>query len=354
MKTTPRYTHRRSILAVGLLLLGLGVSAWAQSSNVTVFATGFEFPRGLIFGPDGNLYVAEAGAGGNMSTIGDCEQADVPYTGGFTGRISMVTPSAVVSTVADNLPSTVDPDGDVLGPSQVGFIRDHLYFLDVAGCSHGFLNNDSAILRINKDGSSTLVADLSEFQMAHPVQNPPPDFEPDGTWFGMTIVGNLIFPMDSNHGELDRVHTNGKIGRLADFSVTPGHIVPTAVVYDGVNFLVGNLGTFPIVDGAEFIMKVSPSGKTKTVATGLTTILGLAYDNNKNLYAVENTTGGNPFPTPGTGKIVRVNRDGTLTEIATGLNLPTGITFGPDGNFYVSAWGFGPPGMGEIDKVTLP
>jgi hypothetical protein len=49
-----------------------------------------------------------------------------------------------------------------------------------------------------------------------------------------------------------------------------------------------------------------------------------------------------------------VNRDGTLTEIATGLNLPTGITFGPDGNFYVSAWGFGPPGMGEIDKVTLP
>jgi hypothetical protein len=68
---------------------------------------------------------------------------------------------------------------------------------------------------------------------------------------------------------------------------------------------------------------------------------------------LENTTGGNPFPTPGTGKILRLNAAGTTTEIASGLNLPTGMTFGPDGNIYVSAWGFGPPGMGEIDKVTL-
>lgn len=81
---------RPAALALALLLC-LGASASAQS-NVTTFATGFEFPRGPTFGPDGNLYVAEAGAGGDMSTIGMCPQTDVPYTSGFTGRVSKVTP----------------------------------------------------------------------------------------------------------------------------------------------------------------------------------------------------------------------------------------------------------------------
>jgi len=42
--------------------------------------------------------------------------------------------------------------------------------------------------------------------------------------------------------------------------------------------------------------------------------------------------------------------------IATGLTLPTGMTYGPDGNLYVSNVGFGPPpaGLGEVVKIRLP
>jgi hypothetical protein len=45
---------------------------------VSVFASGFNNPRGLKFGPDGNLYVAERGLGGANSTVGQCAQVVPP------------------------------------------------------------------------------------------------------------------------------------------------------------------------------------------------------------------------------------------------------------------------------------
>jgi hypothetical protein len=135
--------------------------------------------------------------------------------------------------------------------------------------------------------------------------------------------------------------------QVADISATQGHIVPTAVAYHG-NFYVGNLNTFPIQDGSSKILKITPSGQVKVDATGFTTVLGLAFDHEGYKYVLENTTG-NLFPTPFTGKVLRVTDEG-VQEIASGLFLPTAMTFGPGGDLYVSNVGFGPPpiGLGEI------
>jgi hypothetical protein len=101
-------------------------------------------------------------------------------------------------------------------------------------------------------------------------------------------------------------------------------------------------------------MKITPTGTLTTVNIGFSTVLGLAFDSKGRLYVLENTTG-NAFPTPGTGKVVRIDGKRTLTTIATGLSVPTAMTFGPDGNLYVSNVGFGPPpiGLGQVVKITI-
>src|SRR5882672_11211875 len=92
-----------------LMVVLLAPSAWAQFSNFTVVASGLDGPRGLKFGPDGALYVAEAGRGGPNGPF-DCEQTPPPvgpYHGGLTARISKITRPGQITTVVSGLPSGI-------------------------------------------------------------------------------------------------------------------------------------------------------------------------------------------------------------------------------------------------------
>lgn len=322
--------------------------------NASKFSSGFNSPRGLKFGPDGYLYVAEAGIGGSsMTTCTQVVPPVGPYLGSKTGScISRIGQDGIRKIFVNKLPSsTTSPaaGSDVQGVGDVAFIGNTLYgLLSGAGCSHGVAGIPNGVFKVKQDRSWDLINNLSEFWMNNPTAHEnPADYEPDGTPYSMNEVNGDLYVIEPNHGELDRITPQGNISRVIDISATQGHIVPTCQVFHDGNFYVSNLDTYPLSDLSS-VFKITPGGQISVVATGFTAVLGITFDEVGGMYLLENTTG-NPFPTAGTGDIIRIDPSGEKLTIASGLNYPTAMTFGPDNKLYVSIWGFnGVPGQGEI------
>ncbi|HWQ28683.1 MAG TPA: ScyD/ScyE family protein, partial [Dehalococcoidia bacterium] len=245
-------------------VLGLANStAQAQPgpSAGRMIAGGLLNPRGIVLGPDGMLYVAEAGQGGDATIVVEGQTFNI----GHTGRISKIDPSTGArTTVADGLPSNSHPEFGTTGPAAVAFLGGQLYYVQThGGPAWGFPGEPTGLYKVNADGSVTLVADIGAFNVANPVGDVSSgrqfDIEPGGNPYSVTVRGGAFYVVDGNQNQVMKITPDGAITRLTEF---PGHPVSTGITYDpeGGPFYVAMLGQFPF-----------PPEQGKVVSVGATT-----------------------------------------------------------------------------------
>ncbi len=356
--------------AAGAALITFAVGEVVQAATFEILAGGLDSPRGLIFGPDGALYVTEAGRGGTGACIPSPSLPGANLCYGSTSAVTRIQ-NGITERVVTGLPSLALPNGsDASGAHDIAFDSTGTAYV-VVGLAGNPDNRDNllgiadfgqliTIDDFNGGASWTRLGDLAAYEGLN---------NPDGgdiisNPYALLIQSDTAFVVDPGANALLGVAINGS--ELAVQSVfdtrpvtnpfggpdIPMQPVPTSIAVgpDGA-YYVGELTGFPFPTNAARVYRIE--GNQQTVyADGFTNIIDLAFDPEGSLlvleYAANSILSGDPM-----GALIRVAPDGTRTTIASeGLISPTGLTLGPDGAAYISNNGF-EAGQGQIIRIDL-
>jgi hypothetical protein len=291
-----------------LVVVAASLAPLTAQSSMLVIATGLDNPRGLSFGPDGALYVAEAGRGGSSTLCVPTPEPPFALTRclGPTGAITRITGLNQQQRIVTNLPSVaVQPAGNTAaGPSDVDFGFGSMWItisiggnpstrapLEAAGIRMGWL------ARASMNGDWSYQIDLAAYEATA---------NPDGLFPDSNPVRLLIQPdrgvfVDAGGNALNQIGTDRAISTLAVFpqkpvpgGTTTMDSVPTSVAAapDG-QLYVGELTGVPFPPGAAAIYRVPASGGTPVeVAAGFSMIIDLAIGRDGAAYVVEHDIDG--------------------------------------------------------------
>ena len=344
-------------IAVGVVAHDRGAEAQEPGPSAGALLTdGLLQPKNMKIGPDGFLYVAESGTGGDTPiTLPDGVETSV----GPTGRISRIdTATGARTTVIEGLPSSLGPVNDAVGPTDVDFIDGDLYYLQTHGGEDwGFPDTPTGIYRVEDDGTATLVADIGQFNIDNPVDSitsgAQPDVEPGGNPYSMMVRDDVFYVVDGNHNRLIRATTTGEVSEIVEF---PDHPVSTGITQssDTSPFTVSYFGAAPFLpEDGRIVTAALPSGPVTEVTRGESMLTDVEYGPGGQLYALQfndSVEAGADLFAPFTGKILKVNSDGSMSPVVIGLTFTTGMHFDGD-TAYVANDGLNALGTGQVWRI---
>ncbi|MEA5594951.1 ScyD/ScyE family protein [Rivularia sp. UHCC 0363] len=364
------------------------------NTSFKIIADNLDNPKGLAFAPDGSLYVAEAGVGGDGASIpSPSGQGDLSY--GSSGAISKIE-NGVAKRVVTGLPSVAFRDGTgAAGPHDIKFDAAGIAYVLLGYAADPALRDSLGDTDLGKVVTCDLststwssIADISNYEVTNKIlsrdceiaSNPLSFYVNNNKLVVVDAGTNSILSINTGDSNLEkiaeipnRILTNPIFPGTKSENFDRGHVpppsaypqappsqlsiqsVPTDVVkgLDGAYYVCEFTG-FPFPEGGAKIYRIDVNGELKVFADGFTQLIDMAFDAEGSLYVLQhmNQSG---WKGKADGALIQIAPNGerkTLIE-GNGLESPSALTIGSDGAFYILNQG-GRPGSGQVIRVENP
>jgi len=305
------------------------------------------------------LLATLAGNAASGSAIGPGGALFVPQPA--AGQIWRIDPDTGNKTLfASGLPQRFGfvPFGGVM---DVAFYGSTAYAL-VSVVEPGLLACDPGLIgiyRVDGPSSSTLVADIGTFACDN---EPPTDFlVPTGVQYALEPFRGGFIVTDGHHNRVYRATLDGTVTQMIQF----GDIVPTGLAVHGNTILMAEAGPVPHLPQDGRIVSFEPGSSSATaVASGARLAVDVEIGRGQTLFALSQghwtcppvlapdhcgEAAGSPAD-PSTGALLRVNPNGTMTPVASGLNLPTSLEIIDNTAYVITLNGQ----IWKIDRIASP
>jgi sugar lactone lactonase YvrE len=293
--------------------------------TATRLVMGLQGAMGSTIGPDGALYVTE----------------------GAVGRISRIDPqTGEKTTFASGLPPSIIGIG---GAIDVAFIDNIAYALVTLVSSDLGGTDVDGIYRVDGPDSFTVVADIGDFNVHNPPTIPFFYFIPTGLQYALQTYGGRFLVADSHLNRVLQVTLEGDVSVLIAF----GNIVPTGLEVRGNTVYMAEAGADPHVPEDGKVVSFGPKSPTAMeVASNAPFLLDVEFGGGGRLYALSHGTfdPSTDGAVPNTGALVKVNANGTFTDVFHPLNQPTSLEFIGNTAYVVTLTGE----IWKIDGVSCP
>lgn len=340
-------------LSSAVLFTLLAITPAIAAGPFTVIVDGLQSPRGLVFGRNGRLYVAQAGSGGNTGKI--TEIRDV--RGKHPRKRDVIT--GLLS---------VGGKGEFESVDGISVLGENIYaIMGASNAATGFPSLLGHLLKVSLGGQIQDVANVGDFDFAWTNDHfdlAPRDF-PDANPYAVLALAERLYVADAGANTLNLLHPNGSDAIIAFF---PNNVIadstPTCIAKgpDGALYI----GTLALVDSlvigpSAIVYRVDPRaadpsnlGTVLNIATpwatGLWPINGCAFGPDGTFYASELITT-QQFSNGDVVKIPFATPDVHTSLTGGALLFPAGVAVGTDGSVFVSNGGAEVP-VGQVVRLS--